>query len=122
MHTKSDEGGRCLPYLLFRDNKKTGKKFKLLVAIYLLRYIIRVTNTKGLAIMIGYAKADRFWEVEAESRFWRVVEANGLESAVENVIETGEIDIDLLLFDMWDNGEYTPSDAEILAEVKNIVR
>lgn len=72
--------------------------------------------------MIGYAKADRFWEVEAESRFWRVVEANGLESAVENVIETGEIDIDLLLFDMWDNGEYTPSDAEILAEVKNIVR
>lgn len=72
--------------------------------------------------MIGYAKADRFWEVEAESRFWRVVEANGLESAVENVIETGEIDIDLLLFDMWDNGEHIPSDAEILAEVKNIVR
>lgn len=72
--------------------------------------------------MLGYAKADRFWEVEAESRFWRVVEANGLESAVENVIETGEIDIDLLLFDMWDNGEYKPSDAEILAEVKNIVR
>jgi hypothetical protein len=72
--------------------------------------------------MIGYAKADRFWEVEAESRFWRVVEANGLESAVENVIETGEIDIDLLLFDMWDNGEHIPTDAEILAEVKNIVR
>lgn len=72
--------------------------------------------------MLGYAKADRFWEVEAESRFWRVVEANGLESAVENVIETGEIDIDLLLFDMWDNGEYIPTDAEILAEVKNIVR
>ena len=72
--------------------------------------------------MLGYAKADRFWEVEAESRFWRVVEANGLESAVENVIETGEIDIDLLLFDLWDNGEYKPTDAEILAEVKNIVR
>jgi len=72
--------------------------------------------------MIGYAKADRFWEAEAESRFWRVVEANGLESAVENVIETGEIDIDQLLFDMWDNGEHIPSDAEILAEVKNIVR
>ncbi len=72
--------------------------------------------------MLGYAKADRFWEVEAESRFWRVVEANGLESAVENVIETGEIDIDLLLFDMWDNGEHIPTDAEILAEVKNIVR
>lgn len=72
--------------------------------------------------MLGYAKADRFWEVEAESRFWRVVEANGLESAVENVIETGEIDIDLLLFDLWDNGEHIPTDAEILVEVKNIVR
>lgn len=72
--------------------------------------------------MLGYIKAERFWEVEAESNFWRVVEANGLEDAVECVIETGEIDIDLLLFDLWDNGEYKPTDAEILAEVKNIVR
>lgn len=72
--------------------------------------------------MLGYMKAERFWEVEAESNFWRVVEANGLEDAVECVIETGEIDIDLLLFDLWDNGEHKPTDAEILAEVKNIVR
>lgn len=72
--------------------------------------------------MLGYMKAERFWEAEAESNFWRVVEANGLEDAVENVIETGEIDIDLLLFDLWDNGEYKPTDTEILAEVKNIVR
>lgn len=72
--------------------------------------------------MIGYAKAERFWEAEAESNFWRVVEANGLESAVECAIDLGEIDIDLLLFDMWDNGEYIPTDAEIATEVKNILR
>lgn len=72
--------------------------------------------------MLGYMKAERFWEAEAESNFWRVVEANGLEDAVECAIETGVIDIDLLLFDLWDNGEYKPTDTEILAEVKNIVR
>lgn len=72
--------------------------------------------------MIGYAKAERFWEAEAESNFWRVVEANGLESAVECAIDLDEIDIDLMLFDMWDNGEYIPTDAEIVAEVKNILR
>lgn len=72
--------------------------------------------------MLGYMKAERFWEAEAESNFWRVVEANGLEDAVECAIETGVIDIDLLLFDLWDNGEHKPTDTEILAEVKNIVR
>ena len=72
--------------------------------------------------MLGYAKADRFWEAEAEGNFWRVVEANGLESAVECAIELGELDLDAFMFDLWDNGEYRPTDNEILQEVKSIVQ
>lgn len=72
--------------------------------------------------MIGYSRADRFWEAEAECGFWRVVEQNGLEDAVENAIETGALDIDQFMFDLWDNGEHKPTDTEILNEVKNIVR
>lgn len=111
--------------LLSQHNKKNIEKT---IDIYFLSGIIKVSKDTENGIkqgengMIGYSKVDRFWEVEAECTFWRVVEQNGLEDATENAIEIGMLDIDQFLFDMWDNGEYKPTDIEILNEVKNIVR
>ena len=63
--------------------------------------------------MTDFERANKFWE-DAKNRVIAVVEAAGLQ------VEIKDRD-DEFLFDLFDNGDYTPTDDEIIESVKELM-
>ena len=61
-------------------------------------------------------KANKFWE-RAEERVWKVAFANDLDSGIECAMELYGFNMDEFLFDLFDCGEFIPSDEDILEAI-----
>ena len=61
-------------------------------------------------------EANRFWE-KAEDRVWRVAVANNLDAGFECAMELTGFNMDEFLFDLFDYGEFNPTDEDIVVAI-----
>ena len=58
-------------------------------------------------------EANKFWE-KAEDRVWKVARANDMDAGLECLMELTDFNFDEFLFDLFDYGEFNPTDYDIL--------
>ena len=61
-------------------------------------------------------EANKFWE-KAEDRVWKVAIANDLDSGIECAMELYGFKMDEFLFDLFDYGEFNPTDEDIVVAI-----
>lgn len=65
---------------------------------------------------VNVIAANKFWE-KAEERVWKVAFANDLDSGIECAMELYGFDMNEFLFDLFDYGEFNPTDEDILVAI-----
>lgn len=63
--------------------------------------------------MTNLERANKYWE-DREADVWGVAIENGLDTGLQNLMETTDFDLNSFLFDLFDNGDADLENVDIL--------